>query len=146
MQNREFFRAPGFLVAGLLAAMAGSLPAWGQVTTADVLGTVTDSSGAVLVGTAVTISNLATGATRSVVADDHGEYLISALAIGHYRLRAESKGFKVYEIPDLALAEGDRRRVDIHLVVGEVTESVEVSAQASALQSDSSSLGTLINE
>jgi hypothetical protein len=146
MQNLKHFRAPRLLAAGLLAAVAGSLPGWSQVTTADVLGTVTDSSGAVLVGTAVTISNLATGATRSVVADDHGDYLISALAIGHYRLRAESKGFKVYEIPDLALAGGDRRRVDIHLTVGDVTESVQVSAQASALQADSSSLGTLINE
>ena len=134
------------VLAGLVAAMSGLLPAWGQVTSADVLGTVTDTSGAVLVGTAVIVNNLATGATRSVVADDHGEYLISALAVGHYRLKAESKGFKIYEIPDLALAAGDRRRVDIHLVVGEVTESVEVSAQATALQSDSSSLGTLINE
>src|ERR1700756_5331013 len=128
MQNRKRIRAPRLLVAASLAALAGSLPASSQVTTADVLGTVTDSSGAVLVGTAITLSNLATGAARSVVADDHGDYLISALAIGHYRLRAESKGFKVYEIPDLALAEGDRRRVDIHLVVGEVTESVQVSA------------------
>ena len=132
----------GFVVVALL----GSITAWGQVTTADVLGTVTDSSGGVLGGTAVTVSNLATGATRTAVADDHGDYLISALSVGHYRLKAESKGFKVYEIPDLALAEGDRRRVDIRLVVGEVTESVEVSAQATALQSDSSSLGTLINE
>ena len=146
MQNWKHFRAPRLFAAGLLAAVAGSLPAWSQVTTADVLGTVTDSSGAVLVGTAVTISNLATGATRSAVADEHGDYLISGLAIGHYRLRAESKGFKVYEIPDLALAGGDRRRVDIPLTVGEVTESVQVSAQASALQADSSSLGTLINE
>ncbi len=126
--------------------MAGSLPAWGQVTTADVLGTVTDPSGGVLIGTVVTVNNLATGATRSVVADDHGDFLISALSIGHYHLKAENKGFKVYEIPDLALAEGDRRRVDIHLVVGEVTESIQVSEQATALQSDSSSLGTLINE
>src|SRR5215813_10868393 len=109
MQNWKSFRAPELLVAGLLAAMAGALPGWSQVTTADVLGTVTDSSGAVLVGAAVTVSNLATGATRSVVADDHGDYLISALAIGHYRLKAESKGFKVYEIPDLALAKSDRR-------------------------------------
>jgi hypothetical protein len=75
------------------------------VTTADVLGAVTDSSGAALAGAAVTASNLATGAARSVVADDHGDFLISGLAIGHYRLKAESKGFKVYEIPDLALAE-----------------------------------------
>src|SRR6516165_4949827 len=132
----------GFVVAALL----GSITAWGQITTADVLGTVTDSSGGVLGRTAVTVSNLATGATRAAVADDRGDYLISALPVGHYRLKAEGKGFKVYEIPDLALAEGDRRRVDIRLVVGEVTESVEVSAQATALQSDSSSLGTLINE
>src|SRR6516165_9533044 len=99
MQHLKRFRAPRLFAVGLLAAVAGSLPAWSQVTTADVLGTVTDSSGAVLVGTAVTVNNLATGAMRSVAADEHGEYLISALAIGHYRLRAESKGFKVYEIP-----------------------------------------------
>jgi Carboxypeptidase regulatory-like domain/TonB dependent receptor-like, beta-barrel len=146
MGTLKHIRKGSFLLAGLLGAVLGSLPVQGQVTTADVLGSVTDSSGAVLVGTVVTVNNVATGATRSVVADDRGDFLISALAVGHYHLKAENKGFKAYDIPDLALAEGDRRRVDIHLVVGEVTESVEVSAQATALQSDSSSLGTLINE
>ena len=134
------------LFGSFIAVFAGSLPAWSQVTTADVLGSVTDPSGAALVGAIVSVSNLATAASRSTITDDNGDFLISGLPIGHYRLKTESKGFKIYDIPDLALAEGDRRRVDIHLVVGEVTESVQVSAQATALQSDSSSLGTLINE
>ena len=141
MQNLK-----SLLFGSFIAVFAGSLPAWSQVTTADVLGSVTDPSGAALVGAIVSVSNLATAASRSTMTDDNGDFLISGLPIGHYRLKTESKGFKIYDIPDLALAEGDRRRVDIRLVVGEVTESVQVSAQATALQSDSSSLGTLINE
>src|SRR5260370_29291772 len=101
MERMKSVHAARLLIGCFLAAPAGPLPAWSQVTTADVLGAVTDSSGGALAGAVVTASNLATGAARSVMSDDHGDFLISGLPIGHYRLKPESKGLKVYQIPHL---------------------------------------------
>src|SRR5260370_26459846 len=78
MERMKSVRTAQLLVGCFLAAAAAS-PGWSQVTTADVLGAVTDSSGAALAGATVTASNLATGAARSVVADDRSEEHTSEL-------------------------------------------------------------------
>lgn len=117
-----------------------------QVTTADVVGTVTDPSGAVLPGAKITIESLATGATRSVATGGTGDYALTLLPIGRYSVKAELAGFRTSNVTDVTLAVGDRLRLDIHMEVGEIEQSVEVSARTPALQSDSSSIGTLLNE
>jgi outer membrane receptor protein involved in Fe transport len=121
------------------------IPLGAQISTADILGTAFDRNGGILVGVKVSVVNLSTGLTRTTLSNDAGDFVLPALPVGHYSVKAEASGFKVYGISDLALAEGDRRRVDLHMEIGQVSESVEVQAQATALQSDSSSLGTLIN-
>jgi Carboxypeptidase regulatory-like domain/TonB dependent receptor len=130
-----------FFSAGLLLH-----PAAAQVTTADILGTATDASGAVLPGVKITAENLATQAVHSTVSDANGNFVVPLLPVGRYNVKAEAKGFKASNIREVTLAEGDKLRVDMRLEVGQIEQSVEVVAQTAALQSDSSVLGTLVNE
>jgi hypothetical protein len=122
------------------------VPAWPQVNTADVVGTVTDESGAVLPGVTITVENLATKVVRTTLSDTTGNYLMALLPVGRYTLRVEQTGFRGWSVPEIVLAAGDRLRVDVRLEVGQLEQTVEVQSQAPALQSDSSSLGSLVNE
>src|SRR5437867_13447000 len=76
-----------FLINGLLLIL--SVYAVAQVTTADVVGRVTDTSGAVLPGVMIVIENLGTGATRSAVSSDTGDYVFNLLPPGRYSVRFE---------------------------------------------------------
>src|ERR1019366_2341661 len=94
-----------------------------QVSTADITGTAFDPAGAVLVGVKVTVTNLSRGFARTAMSNESGNFLLPALPVGHYGVKAEIKGFKTYSVADVALAEGDRLRIDLHMEVGQVTDS-----------------------
>ena len=129
---------------GLLLLLFGT-GLHGQQTTADILGTVTDSSGAVLPGVKITVHNLDTGADYTGVSDRVGEYLVTLLPVGRYSVTAVGQGFKTWLVPEVTLAIGDRLREDVHLQLGNLQQSVEVSASSPALKTDSSSLSNLIS-
>ena len=116
-----------------------------QVSTADIIGTAFDSTGGILVGAKVTATNLSTGFVRTAMSNESGSFVLPALPVGHYGVKAEINGFKTYSVANVALAEGDHLRIDLHMEVGQVSESVDVTARTPALQADTSSLGTLIN-
>lgn len=123
-----------------------SAAALAQVITGDVLGTVTDPSGAVVANAKVTIRNLATNASRDAQTGANGEYVFNLLPPGHYALSVEAQGFKSYKIDDLSLSAGDRSRLDVALQVGNTSESVEVTTAAPLLQTDTSSVGSTVSE
>src|SRR5207247_9399618 len=85
--QRCVFKKTNLLIVALLLALSVCVAA--QVTTADVVGRVTDSSGAVLPGVTIVIENLGTGATRSSVASDTGDSVFSLVPFGRYSLRFE---------------------------------------------------------
>lgn len=116
-----------------------------QVTTADILGTVTDKSGGVIAGATVTLKNLATGAQRTTETSTNGNYAVNLLSPGTYSVTISSAGFETFRIPSLTLAAGDRKRVDAELTLGAVSQTVTVEAQATALETDSSVLSATIN-
>ena len=116
-----------------------------QVGTADVLGTVTDSTGALVAGATVTITNLGTAQTRTSTTTDKGEYVFTTLPNGSYSLRVESKGFKTFTIANFPLSTGDRARYDAALDPGTATEIVNVSEVAS-LQTDSSEVASTVRD
>ena len=129
----------GFL---LLAAIPHLM---GQVNTGDVIGTVTDVSGAVLPDARVTVQNTSTGGSRIVQTGKTGDYSFSLLQVGTYEVTIEATGFKTFVTKDLNLSGGDRIRVDGKMEIGRASESISVSAEAApALQTDSSTIGTLI--
>jgi hypothetical protein len=133
----------GVAIAAL--ALLLTTPALAQVTTADIVGRVTDSSGAVLPGVTVTAENLGTHETRVAPTGASGDYAFTLLPIGRYKVTIELQGFTA-QTANLVLAAGDRSRLDVRLQVGAVSENVTVVAESPLVQTDSSTLSSLVTE
>ena len=119
-------------------------PTWAQFETGSITGTVTDNSGGALPGATVTMRNLATNVTQMTVTNDAGAYEFFTLRVGRYEVKVELSGFTSATVPDVALAIGNRQRVDVSLNVGAVSESVEVQAQGLRLEKDSSQRSSVV--
>ena len=126
---------------GLLATVAVA-----QTTTGDIVGTVKDSTGAVVPGATVTLTDLSTAAASSSTSSGAGDYIFTLLKPGRYSLAAEKAGFQRYIASDIQLLVGHRIRVDLTLQVGAVQELVEVVGGAVLLESQSANLGQVIEE
>jgi hypothetical protein len=113
--------------------------------TADIVGTVTDTSGAVIPGAAVTLTNTGTNVSQNATTNASGDYVFTPLQVGTYNVKVEMKGFKTFTAPSITIAAGDRARVDAKLEVGDISQTVEVSGSvAPALQTDTSTIGSLV--
>lgn len=130
------------LIIGIYGLVGSSLKA--QSTTADILGTVTDVTGAVVPNAGVTVRNEGTGQVRTMTTSSTGDYVFTALQVGHYSIAVTAEGFKKFNVPSLAIAAGDRARVDAHLEPGAVDQSITVTGITPALQTDSSSSGDML--
>jgi len=128
-----------FLVAAFLAT-----PCQPQITTAEITGTVTDAAAGVIAGATITVTNAATNAQRRVVSSETGSYNIPALPPGVYTIRVEKPGFSAHVRPDVILQVAQVARIDARLEVGNVTEVVEVKGGSPLLETDSTGLGTVI--
>src|SRR5687767_8577179 len=117
-----------------------------QVTTADLVGTVRDSSGSVIPGVQVSLTNEATGVSRTSVTDEAGNFLITQLQPGRYVLTAELTGFRRHSQSGVELQVNQRAQVDLVLQVGQVSETIEVVGDPPLLESQSSVLGSVITE
>ena len=129
----------------LLVALIGfSASTFAQQAT--IVGTVTDPSGAVVPNVAVTLTNTDTGRSIVIPTNDAGQFAAVDLQIGHYKVKAEAKGFKVTEQKDIVLTIGDRIRVDFQMQLGAAQETVTVEANAVQVQTDSGERSNLITE
>ena len=137
-----------FLGAVLASAvMFGGGTAFAQATTnADILGNVTDSTGAAVPNITVTLTNLDTQDVRTIQTGESGAYTFANLNPGRYKLLIQGTGFQTISIPDAAVAAGDRRRFDETLTVGGSSETVEVTSSAPVLQTDSSSVASTVTQ
>lgn len=113
-------------------------------TQASLTGTVTDTSGAVVVSAQVTATNLATGRVSQALSSSRGAYHVLALPAGVYRVSATAHGFEAWENPRVELTVGDRINLDIVLKVGAATQTVQVRGTSSLLQADSATVETVI--
>lgn len=129
---------------GLMIVIAASLPA--QLTTADVVGKVADQTGSVVPAAKITVTNNATGLDYTAVADKDGNYRVSLLPAGQYRIKAEKQGFKTWLIQNINLTIGDKYRADATLDVGAIVESVVVRGEAPELQTESPTVSSLVDE
>ncbi len=114
-------------------------------TTADIVGRVTDASGAVLPGATVTVENVGTGNLRTTITSDTGDYVFTLLPIGTYTVKIEMQGFQT-QTARVVLTSGDRTRIDGRLTVGGVEESVLVTGTSPLLQTDTATLSSLVSE
>src|SRR3954470_19402745 len=114
----------------VIATVLSSAPAWAQLATAELNGRVTDSSGAVLPGVTVTATQTATGLVRSAVTDSDGNYLLSNLPTGPYKLEVALQGFKSYVQTGIVLQVGATPTINAALELGSLEETVTVEAAA----------------
>jgi hypothetical protein len=130
--------------AVVLSVLGGTGLAHAQVTTSDIIGTVTDATGAALPNATVTLKSLATNQSRSVTTDASGNYTFTLLQPGHYSVTVTSSGFKSTSVADLGVEAGDRARSDVKLQLGDVNETVSVEAQTPLLQSENATVSTTV--
>jgi hypothetical protein len=123
-----------------------ALYVYAQVGTAELSGTVSDPSGAAVGNAKVTAVNAATSLERSTTTDNSGNYIIQLIPPGDYILNVEASGFRKSSQRGITLQVNQQAKIDVTLQVGQVTETVEVTAAAPLIQSEASSLGTVVSE
>src|SRR5882762_9618425 len=138
-------RALNFLFTALLVSVFSCAPGWAQTSTAQINGTVRDQSGAVLPGADVTATQVATGAKRSAVTNETGSYTLTNLPIGPYTLEVALPGFRTYVQSGIVLQVSDNPVINAILQVGQVSETVEVSADAALVETRSTGVGQVID-
>ena len=121
------------------------MPLGAQTTSGEIVGTVTDATGGVVAGATITVTNMDTGISVKATTDTSGNYVVTSLGIGRYSVSVEATGFKKSLHNDLTLNVQDRLRVDAALEVGSVNDTVEVAASAPLLETDTSSLGQVVD-
>src|SRR6266851_3583676 len=122
-----------FIAATLVAGTILAPFSFAQESTARLLGTITDPTGAVVPHASVVAKNMATGLERRAQANESGDYSIPLLPIGQYTIIGEAAGFKTSTITGLTLQVNQEARVDIRLAVGSAAESIQVEAASPVL-------------
>ncbi|MDE0629111.1 MAG: TonB-dependent receptor [Bryobacterales bacterium] len=119
--------------------------AFGQGNTGTILGSVTDSTGAVIPGATLTIENVNTGVKTETSTSAVGSYVVRFLQPGQYRVEAQSEGFMRVLREDISVEMTREQRIDFELSLGQLTEVVEVTGAAPLLETDTGSQSTLID-
>jgi hypothetical protein len=115
-----------------------------QTTFGSVVGSVTDSSGAVLAGASVTLTSVGTGEVHKMTANSGGVYSFVDLQPGIYKLDVDNPGFKHISINQIEVQVGSTTRANAVLQVGNVSQTVEVTSTAPLIETDSANLGGVI--
>ncbi len=138
-------RILGTILASLFLVFSAAT-LYAQSTYGSISGTVTDPSGAAVTGATITLTNLSTSEKRTQASGDDGHYTFVNLFQGQYRVDVEKQGFKHFDRPSVVVQVQQDTHVDAVLPVGQVSETVEVSAETPLLQTESSSLGQVVEQ
>ena len=138
-------RTVRFGILGIWVLAAALTPAFAQVETARITGTVTDASGAVIPGVQITMVHLQTNRKVAATTNEAGQYVSIPLSLGDYRVEAEAPGFKRVVRTGITLRVQQTALVDVSLQVGEITQSVEVAAKAPLLATREAAAGQVID-
>jgi hypothetical protein len=130
-----------FLASGVLLSSF----ARAQEVTASIVGTVVDPNEAAVRGATVTAKDVDRGTVLTTTTNDAGAFNISGVPVGRYEVKAEAKGFQTALNPPFTLTLNQTARLNFQLRVGQATETVEVSAVAPLLQTDTSLLGNVVD-
>src|SRR5215471_305588 len=106
-----------------LSTVTLSLGSWSQSTAGRILGSVTDQSGAAVVGATVVVTDIQRGTTRNLTTDDTGGYVASDLQPGTYKIHLQAKGFKAVERPNVLIEVATDVLADFTLQPGQVNET-----------------------
>jgi len=128
----------------LMLFVCSSVNVWAQAVTATLVGTITDSSGAVVVNSKVSATETNTGVSRTTSTNESGNYVFPTLPPGTYSVTVEQAGFKKAARTGVDVIVNATTRVDLTLVPGQVSETVEVTAESAILQTDRADTGRKI--
>jgi len=135
------------IVRNLLASVVFScLSLSAQQITGNIRGTVTDPSGAVVVGAAVTARQTETGLSRETITDRSGSYVLLELPVGHYHLQVEAKGFQEYLQDGITLNVDETAAVSARLALGSEKQQVLVRADAELIEPTVTSMGKVVEQ
>src|SRR5579883_2349673 len=127
------------------ALLLSALAVWGQTDNAALSGRIMDPTGGAIIGADVTVTNTATGTTLHVVTNDAGLYNFSSLPPGTYTLTAKAPGFQQIKQEGLTLHVQDRVGQNITLPVGSSEQTVTVVAEASQVNTETATVGTVVS-
>ena len=134
-----------FVLVGAVMFLAATAMV-AQFTTATLGGVVTDSSGAVISGAKLSLTNQQTGLSRTATSDAQGHYLFPALPVGHYELFVEKGGFTSYKQTGIELTVNQSATQNVSLKVGQVNQEVTVGANVELVNTREATVGQLIDE
>jgi hypothetical protein len=141
---RLWYLSMALLLGTMLVVLAA--PVMGQAVNATLLGTVADTSGGVVAGAKITITELKTGVVHSVTTNDSGNYEVPNLAPGQYQVAAEKEGFKKAVHSSVDVLVNTATRINLVLNPGTALETVVVSGELPILQTDRADIGRKIEE
>ena len=130
-------------IALMVLAVAAGLTAAAQTTSA-ILGTVTDATGAIVVGANITVTNTNTGIQYTARTNNDGTYRVTQLPPGTYTMEVESTGFNTENLQSFTLLVDQQSQQNITLAVGKATQSVAVSAASLLIETENSNQGQVI--
>jgi hypothetical protein len=131
-------------LAVAVLALSSSMSLWGQTSLATITGSISDAQGAGIPAVKITVTNVATNLSFSRESSQDGTYVIPQLPIGPYTLEATAPGFKSFQQSGINLEVNQRLRVDIRMEIGNVSESIQVTAEIPRIQTEDSSLGAVV--
>jgi len=135
----------GCVLTLVFTILFASIPVAAQNDTASFGGRITDPSGAVVADTRITIKNVDTNVEDHTRTNRDGLYLFPSLKPGHYVVSVTKEGFRTVNLTSLTLYTQDKINQNFSLVLGAVSESVTISAEAEHLETDSPAVGLLVN-
>lgn len=137
-----FMKNIGFIGVVILLVISA---AFGQSNTGSVTGVVEDANGAVVPNANVTVTNIGTNDSRTVQTDSEGRYEVASLPNGVYKVSVKASGFQESSVNEIRLAVGEKARVDVKLTLGQISGTVEVTADQTRVDTESSTVGDTIN-
>jgi hypothetical protein len=136
------FRA---ITVAIALASAGFAPAYAQLSSATVTGTVRDPANGVIGNAALVLRNVATSVERRAVSNSTGDYSFTNVPPGQYVIEASAPGFKTARISEFQLAVSQTATIDITLQIGQTEQSVDVRAEATQVEAATSELGAVVS-
>ena len=140
---RKFVGSLFVSLAGLL--LCASL-AHAQAVAGNISGTVTDASGAAIVGAQVVVTNTGTGVALTTTSNDQGRYNAPDLIVGTYQVQASKSGFQTVVQANITLTVGSQLVVNLSLPVGRVQETVTVETAVSQVETQSTAISSLVDQ
>ena len=141
--NSSKTRLSLYVVLAMVLGFASTPSLHGQVTQT-IQGLVSDATGAVIPGATITVTNLGTGVVQTVQTNATGNYSLPQVVVGNFEVKCELDGFKTSTVADQRVETGAQVRNDFVLEIGDVTETIEVSAAAITLNTENAVVGSVV--